>query len=274
MAETNRGRGAVKSQPRNSQRSNTDPTKKTEIKSERKIAASGVGLVYPEEIITDKRYVTFTAFEFKRPGAEKAENKKELVRITLPMPANISNQDQFEYEDFDAGIFDSESILSGLGEAAGRSVAALLKQGSTGAGASGVAQQSFGFAFNPRKSTVFQSSSLKEYSFEFKMVAKSKEESETINRIVNRFRFHAYPDLETAESGTYILPDIFDIRFNPDGFLFKPNNCVLTGMSVTYNGDNTPTFFDNGAPVEVVLSLAFKEIETDTKQSLIDRQDI
>lgn len=281
----------LSSDSRRAQRKNVNPTKKEEIKSERRVAARGTGLIYPEEIEADDRYVTFTVFEFKRRGAEQAENKKELARITLPMPATLANQDQFEYEDFDAGVaanllsgvtdFGLDSLLNaagnlfssqGGGEAAQRAAFAAAKGTSTGA--AGVVQQTAGFAFNPRKSTVFQSPSLKEYSFEFKMVAKNQDESEAIRKIVNRFRFHSYPDVETAESGTYILPDTFQIRFHPDDFLFKPNTCVLTGMAVTYNGDNTPTFFDNGAPVEVSLSLAFKEVETDTKQSLIDREKI
>jgi hypothetical protein len=68
----------------------------------------------------------------------------------------------------------------------------------------------------------------------------------------------------------FIYPAEFQLTYfyrnteNPYLFSFKP--CVLTDMQVDYGGDQFSTFA-NGAPVEVNISLTFRETEILTKES-------
>jgi hypothetical protein len=48
-------------------------------------------------------------------------------------------------------------------------------------------------------------------------------------------------------------------------------SCVLKSFNVTYNGENTPLFFETtGAPVSIQIQLGFQETKILTKDNLDD----
>jgi hypothetical protein len=140
-----------------------------------------------------------------------------------------------------------------------------------------------GKSINPRNANVFKSPNAREHRYTFRMIAKSQEESISIRQIINKFRYHAHPSSGADDESIYTAPDLFKISFktgdkpenDKDTFLFHPLPAALIAMSVSYNGSSTPTFFQNtNAPVEVVLTLIFKEMELDTKSKLLDRYNV
>lgn len=251
-----------------------DVNKSVSNELNRRQIASGSGVQYPLDVTNpltgEGRYVTFNFVKFTRRSSESKEIEKEDYTIHLPMPSQLVNTDNLTYEDFDGGSQSSVlNLLKGNGNFLDVVGEVLARSGAGLAGnvVTSLESQQSGRAFNPRKSTVFQSSALKEYSFEFKMVARNKAESDAIRKITDIFRYKSYPNV--GNGFRYETPEIVRIKFNPGEYLFEPNDCVIIGMSVSYNGDNTPTFFkDSNAPVEVTLSLQFKEIGTENKKSL------
>ena len=67
------------------------------------------------------------------------------------------------------------------------------------------------------------------------------------------------PDQESRLYFQY--PDEFDIAFSTTlaHHLYSFQRCVLTSMNVTYNGSGVPSFSEDGAPMEIDISLNFQE---------------
>ncbi len=105
----------------------------------------------------------------------------------------------------------------------------------------------------------------REFSFNFSLKPTSNVEADTIDKIVKHFKISAAPE-QIANKGfrIYALPYVFEITYHfktaPNERMNKIGKCALTNMSVAYGGDRFTTFED-GNPVEVALSLSFKEIE-------------
>ena len=126
-----------------------------------------------------------------------------------------------------------------------------------------------GAAMNPHTAVLFDNVNFREFAFEYKFMARNKEESATITKLINTFQIAMSPSISWAGGNMFEYPEEFNIEF-ADGLkkdLFQIGRCVLKSVNVNYNGENMPVFFeDGGAPVSVVLSLAFQETEILTKE--------
>jgi hypothetical protein len=133
-----------------------------------------------------------------------------------------------------------------------------------------------GQVLNPQLELLYESPSLREFQFDFRLVPRNQAEADTLfgtnggrNRdgIINMFKFYAAPKIPENVGGRYFIPPCqFEIEFydpnNMNGtneFLFKTKKCVLTGITVNYDGPGGYASFKGGAPVEVRLQLQFKE---------------
>lgn len=196
-------------------------------------------------------------------------------------------------ESFGAALRDPEvrsllTVLAG-GALAGTTIASILERvgGNTatavgagagallGAGAiAGAAQLGAGRTLNPNTKALFQSVGIRSFQLQFNMIPTSSDEAEVIADIVKFFRKNLYPS--TLSTGGYQIflkyPKKFNIQIVPSDATsskhvvnFKP--CFLTNVSRTYNPTST-TYHLDGAPVETVLSLSFKEHETLTSEDI------
>lgn len=128
-----------------------------------------------------------------------------------------------------------------------------------------------GVAVNPNTTTAFQNMNLRSYVFNFKMIAESPGESDTIRQIQTFFREHMYPE---EGAGSYLLtyPATFTVKFytasgNENPYYPKMYELNLTNFQTNYNG-SSHLHFDGGAPVEVDISLSFQETKVLTKADL------
>ena len=112
----------------------------------------------------------------------------------------------------------------------------------------------------------------REFSFNFSLKPTSDVEADTVDNIIKHFKESAAPE-QIANKGfrIYALPYVFEITYHfktaPNKRMNKIGKSALTNMSVTYGGDRFTTFED-GNPVEVALSLSFKEIELLDKERI------
>ena len=101
------------------------------------------------------------------------------------------------------------------------------------------------------------------HEFSFSLKPKSKSESETIEKIILFFKKHSAPTLlggTAAIARLYKTPHLFQIKFAPDAGLFKIGASACTNVGVKYGGEKYNTFKDSDMPVQVDLSLSFKEM--------------
>ena len=118
------------------------------------------------------------------------------------------------------------------------------------------------------------------FSYEFKMIPKSREEADTVRDIVKTFRANMLPEFlkGTDRSARFFkMPNTFDISYMYNGgqnqYLHEISTCVCKSVAVTYGGDRYKTFDANetGAPpVETSISLQFEELEIITKERVME----
>ena len=173
-------------------------------------------------------------------------------------------------------------IMKGVGAAAvavaGASIAAKMLPGSLGTAAGAIAGAVGGatiakgimkqseFAINPHMAVLFKGIGFKEHSFNFKFIPRNKKESEDIQELCRIFRYHMLPGYRFGGLA-FTYPDEFQITFSKHlaPFLFDIGNCVLKSFDVTYNGSGVPSFSDDGAPMEIDISLGFQEVNIETR---------
>lgn len=130
---------------------------------------------------------------------------------------------------------------------------------------------------NPNTRAAFKGVSIREFTFTFKFIPKSKEESKTVEDIIKRFRKAAYPESISAAGIDYgfKFPDLFDIKViydTADGKKVrvgqKFQKCFLKGISTSYN-PSTMSFHKDGAPAEIDLTLNFVEEKTLDREAIM-----
>lgn len=146
------------------------------------------------------------------------------------------------------------------------------KSGIFGEGIEKTMMFSAGLAQNPQVEFMYESTGHREFQFAFKFIPKNKTEAEAVRNIIKQFRFHASPELLPGSTGRYFIPPAeFDIQFYYGGRentnIPKISTCVLTGIQVQMSESAYATFQD-GMPVETVMTLKFQELELMYKQRI------
>lgn len=188
--------------------------------------------------------------------------------IALYMPENVS----FSY---DPNYSDNVTLASVAGATPliGRAVSTI-----TGAMENDLIKfvlNKAGYVFNPEAQVLFNGISFRNFSMSFTFTPYSKKEAEDVRRIIKMFRTHAAPRRVTSAGGMFFIPpSIFNIDFNfkgtPNGYLNKVGDCVIENIDVNYT-PNGWSAHEDGAPVQTVVTLQFKEIVL-VDRDMIDKQ--
>ncbi len=141
-------------------------------------------------------------------------------------------------------------------------------------GAAGFFTKQTGRALNPRMELAFQSVPFRSFNFEFDFAPKNQKEVESVNKIMQLFKFHMAPDVSNEKY--MITPSEFQIMYyyrdKVNTYLPKISRCVLQDMSVDYAPEGVFHTFKSdvhGAmPVISKLNLTFSETEIMTKQTI------
>ena len=178
-------------------------------------------------------------------------------------------------------VFDIFRNNSKLGEAAARLSAARGINAIGGLGATGVRNAltlQNRVVVNPNVRALFRGVALREFTFQFKMIAESAGEAETIRQIVKHFRKEMYPDSFSAKLANGVsadlgfkFPNVFKITFNYRGSKNKKlpelKYCYLRNVSHAINPTGG-TFRRDGQANEIDLTLSFVEYKTLTRTDI------
>ena len=123
---------------------------------------------------------------------------------------------------------------------------------------------------NPNQVTTFSGSNTRSYSLEFKLVAQSAKESTDIRELIKRLQYNAYP-----AGNTLVLkyPSEFKISIlaansaDYNRYYSPIYNCFLMNISAVYNASGN-SFYADGAPLDVSLTLGFQETKALTRNDL------
>ena len=124
--------------------------------------------------------------------------------------------------------------------------------------------RSQGQIFNPNMELLFNSPSLRNFNFSFKMTPRSADEGEEIKTIIRFFKRGMAAKADVR--GLYLnTPNIFELRYRQGTkqshqFLHSFKQCFMTDISVNYTGEGVYATYENGTPVSIIMNLSFKEV--------------
>ena len=276
------------------------------IRQERN-APGGIIARYPNSIeSTDDPFVLFTKHR-ARYNTRGGNSRVDLIstdHVSLYMPMGFAINDQAVFETAATGAIGgaAAALISGtdptnvtqadvtaiamnsaeqLGTAAG-GVAGSLVPGRIGGivggilgavGAGTVAQaaaQEYNkqaqVSVNPREFMLYKSPGMRNFSFRFRFIPDDEGESRAAEEIVKWFRRGMYPT--AAGQYSFNFPDAFQIEIKNMQGIPKLPEVFLESCSVTFNPNSMSYFKQNNRPVEINLSLEFKELQPITRENV------
>jgi hypothetical protein len=134
-------------------------------------------------------------------------------------------------------------------------------------------------AVNPMSQMLYKGPQYRRYQMPFIMKPKTREESENIKKIISAFRLAASPSVPSTSglgvggninigegnAFTFGYPHLtqFDLLFYTDDKnskrIFRSKPCVIESVSTDY-GSQKMTFFEDGNPAEITLTVQLTEI--------------
>jgi len=163
------------------------------------------------------------------------------------------------------------AIVSKVASKGGGFLGALAGAASAGAALKGVGLAE-GIAMNPHTAILFDNVNFRSFSFNYKFIARSQQESNMIKDIINTFQYAMLPSAGGKFAGfAYEYPEEFELEFADalKPYMFTFGRCVLQSFNVNYNGENMPVFFEQtNAPVSITIDMQFQETQLLSKESI------
>ena len=121
-----------------------------------------------------------------------------------------------------------------------------------------------GRVLNPNAEMLFQGPVIRDFSFEFQMIARSKKEGEEIREIIRFFKLGMAPKFQNI--AFLANPDVFKLEYrNSEGILktvnrFNPGGLALTALKTDYAPNGYWAAYTDSQPVALKLSMSFTEL--------------
>ena len=136
----------------------------------------------------------------------------------------------------------------------------------------------FGVVPNSNLELLFNSPTLREFTFQYRMSPRSEPEARDINKIIRFFKQGMAAKKQDKRSGnlqygsagaaSYFLgtPNVFQLQYKTTGGktikgVNRIKTCALTGFAMNYAADGNWAAYDDGQPVSVIMNMSFKELE-------------
>lgn len=210
------------------------------------------------------------------------------THIAFPIPSGIQFADSASYNNTELDFLGSVILNAGRTGASDGLGAAIQGAGNqllsavpkdlvalakvVGASLPGKLDNAAGIAarvmFNKNIVTEFTGMGTRRFGFSFKLISRTREESDLIKEIVNTFRLGLYPP---GDSLQLQYPPTWYINFLKDGreieYIPKIFESYLESVNTTYNG-NINLFHADGSPSECDIQLSFVESRSLTREDI------
>ena len=238
----------------------------------------------------------------KETGFDPNTRKLTGKSISIYLPVGFASTDTLNYESPQLGVLGASvqsAINSGSGLASSTKKGLLdLKNsfstaeggdlaslGMTKLASKGPAEISLGASAalrvtaDPNIRTLFKGVGVRQFQFQFKFIAKSKQEAVMVENIIKRFRYYSYPEsitLGESIGAGFKFPNPFNIAIestDETGKMITVGHRILgsylTTINTNYNASSM-SFHSDGRPVEIDLSLTFTEETTLNRTKIKD----
>ena len=259
--------------------------------------------VYPLDLAQTKQdVIKFTMLEyipqdFNQGGqfgfsneARKQGNRNSIGTVILPIPGGIQDTNSVSWSGqnmnaLQAGLANvalntiergvegatqsitnvKNAIVANAGE--GKTAVAQLFAGAASGTGTQLLTRTTGAVINPNLELLFSGPALRTFSFQFKLNARERRESEEIVKILRFFKQGSAA--QKSKSHLFLKsPHTFQIQYlhrGPEGdenpFMNKIKECALQSVAVNYTPEGNYATFDDGAMTSYELTLSFSELE-------------
>jgi len=146
-----------------------------------------------------------------------------------------------------------------------KSISKILGKGTGVLGGAGAAQvigpetqRHTGYLLNPHEYMAYQSTGMRNFTFNWTFLPDNENESESAVDIIKKFRMAAHAKREDALRIS--VPDHLIVSFHGAADMIQLPPLVIESVGVTYNPNNASYFKHNNSPVEINLTVTLKEI--------------
>ena len=224
-----------------------------------------IELPIPQDI-TDSNSITW--------GEDRA-NALELGALAVAQKAMAGNplEDGVALAQAAVTALNTGIDIPGLKPETQGAVRAALSGAAIGALGSNVSPQSVisrstGQILNNNLELLFKGVNLRTFPYNITFSPRSPKEGDVVKQIIRRLKASMAAkagEFNGTAAGIFIQsPDVFQLKFLKDDvdhpFLHSFKLCALTGMSVNYTNAGTYTSYEDGTPVNIRMSLTFKEL--------------
>lgn len=216
----------------------------------------------------------------------KVNDENTIGTVVLPIPNGISDMNSVTWGSDSLNPVQSnlykiaEASITGGGSAGAdaaantaENVAANSQEVKTGiaaafaeaaTGTTNMLSRTKGAIYNPNMELLFQSPTLRPFTFTFKLSARNAEEAKAIRSIIRFFKQGMSP-IRTQGQLFLKAPHTFQIEYlhknKSHSYLNKFKECALQSFSVDYTPEGQYATFSDGAMVSYQIQMQFQELE-------------
>jgi hypothetical protein len=229
------------------------------------------------QFINQAETAVFTPNYSVLANADK-QGKPEIISLYMPDTVNFTNGAQYSGTSLLSALGETLGLVNSIASKAPGKFGALLGGLTAIPGAALSAIQSNSakllmgannLAINPKNQLLFEGIDFRTYQMAFVFTPYSAEEARTVKKIIQAFKKHAAPRIVTEAAGMFFVPPstvklqfMYNGKENPH--IARVAESVIESVDVNYS-PNGWAAHDDGAPVQTMLTINFKEIQ------LIDR---
>lgn len=240
---------------------------------------------YPIEEVEQWCNIGVYKFVYRAETEKSLKNSVGNIRLPLPLQLQTQYQQQWNnYENLASLVIGSMNSGAGLGDIAknlalteeaaaiiGGLGGKLVGDKSAIAGLVSAPQISQGLgalagvSANKFETVTYQKPELRPHQFSWNLTAKSREEGQAIQNIIQKLKYHSHPG---GGDGAYFeYPEIFVIKFFSDENLFTIGPSIMENFSVDYHASGRPLYqATDRMPINVSITCSFKETAALTKK--------
>jgi hypothetical protein len=145
----------------------------------------------------------------------------------------------------------------------------LLKMQGIPVEAESILARGAGIVPNSNLELLFQSPTLRQFTFTYRLSPRSAEEAKMVRRIIRFFKQGMAAKKKRGKAGaaSFFLgtPNVFRLEYKsgekPIDGVNKFKTCALTAFSCNYTPDGLWAAYDNGQPVSTIFNMSFNELE-------------
>lgn len=205
-------------------------------------------------------------------GSNKSKTLTTSIALGLQDPPKADYSVTYEEQALGAVLSGGKQGLvnTGLG-VAGDTLLRNINTGKIGeaagfntGGAAAAVNKSLGKVRNPYREQIFKQVDFRDFTFDYTFLPESVSEANTVLQIIKILRQNMLP--EVSQNSFYMIyPAEFSLFYmykdNFNQHVHQFSDCVLTGMTLKYGGQDFVTFKGTeGMPAEITMTLKFREI--------------